>query len=206
MKTGLLLLVFLLAGYASSAQDEPEEEVKKGFKKENLFTGGSISLAFGNNTFLIGGVPVLGYSLTRWADVGIVVNYTYSSQRDIYDFDDRLRQTVYGGGVFTRLFPVRFVFAQAQVEHNFIRQKYLPRNGSGGNSVDNRSASSVLVGGGYTTGRYPGSGSPYYFLSVLFDVARNPNSPYTDAAGRSIPLIRAGVNVPLFQRNRSRDD
>lgn len=198
MKTGLLFIVFLLTGYALCAQEEPAEEEKKGFKKENLFTGGSISLAFGNRFFLIGGVPVLGYSFTKWADAGVVVNYTYTSQRDFYS--DRWRRTVYGGGVFTRLFPVRFLFAQAQVERNFIRQKYLPQNGSD-NIIEDWSASSVLVGGGYTTGRYPGSGNPYYYLSILFDVTRNANSPYVDA-GRAIPIIRAGVNVPLFQGSR----
>ena len=51
------------------AQDK-EEEKKKEFK-ENLFTGGSISLAFYNNTFLVGGSPVFGYSLTNWLVAGI---------------------------------------------------------------------------------------------------------------------------------------
>lgn len=198
MKARLILL--LLAGIivtAAKAQDEVKEE-KKGFKKENLFTGGSISLGFGNNTFQIGGNPVFGYSLTRWADAGIVVNYTYSSQRDYNVFNDRLRQTIYGGGVFTRLYPVRFLFGQAQVEHNFIRQKYIPRNGTG-TITDQTSASSVLVGGGYTTGRHPDAKSGFFYLSVLFDVTKNVNSPYTDAVGRAIPIFRAGVQIPLFQ-------
>ena len=178
------------------AQDEKEE--KKGLKKENLFTGGSVSLAFYNNTFLIGGNPVLGYSLANWMDLGLVVNYNYTSYRDYTVFNDRLRQSVYGGGVFTKLYPVRFLFAQAQVEQNFIRQKYiLPNNGS---ITKNKSdAGSFLIGGGYTTGRDGRGGRPFYYLSVLVDVSGNSNSPYTDAAGRTIPIIRGGIQVPLFQ-------
>ena len=194
----LLLLAATLVSAFSFSQDVEEKEEKKGFKKENLFTGGSISLAFYNNTFLIGGSPVFGYSLTGWADAGIVANYNYTSYRDVSIFDDRLRQTIYGGGVFVKLYPVRFLFAQAQAEHNFIRLKYiLPNNG--GETKDRTSANSLLVGGGYTTGRYPHDGRPFYYVAVLFDVSGNSNSPYTDAYGRTIPIIRAGLQVPLFQ-------
>ena len=183
------------------AQDDPQEEERKGFKPENLFTGGSISLSFYNNTFLIGGNPVFGYSLTKWADVGLVFNYTYMSQRDYLTFDDRFRQSVYGGGLFTRLFPVRFLFAQAQVEHNWITQKYIPPN-NGATDVTTVSGNSVLVGAGYTTGRDPEAKNAYGYFAILFDVSNNRYSPYTDYAGRSIPIFRAGINIPLFQGSR----
>jgi hypothetical protein len=179
------------------AQDEPEEK-KKGFKKENLFTGGSVSLAFYNNTFLVGASPVFGYSLANWADLGIVVNYNYTSYRDVFVFDDRVRQKVYGGGGFLKLYPVRFLFAQAQLEHNFIRQKLIDPNGSV-YQKNKMEATSFLVGGGYTTGRYGRGGGPFYYVAVLFDIANNINSPYTDAYGRSIPIIRGGIQIPLFQ-------
>ena len=75
-------LLFIMLVYFSFLYAQDEEKKEKGFKKEKLFTGGSISLSFFNNTFLIGGSPVFGYSLTNWADVGIVVNYNYTSYRD----------------------------------------------------------------------------------------------------------------------------
>ena len=155
-----LLVVFFIncSAIASFAQEEETEE-KKGFKKEKLFTGGSISISFSNQSFLIGGSPVLGYNLTRWADLGIVLNYTYTSYRDYQYYNDKLRQSVYGGGVFTRLFPVRFLFVQGQVEHNWIRLKYIPAPNTGMLSeVRQVSGNSVLVGGGYTTGRDPAGG------------------------------------------------
>ncbi len=192
--------VLILAFTSSSlfAQKEKDEEEKKGFNKENLFTGGSVSLAFYNNTFLIGASPVFGYSLAKWLDAGLVVNYNYTSYRDVSVFDDRLRQKVYGGGAFLKLYPVRFLFAQAQFEQNFIRQKYIPPNG-GATSTTKDDASSFLIGGGYTTGRWGRGGEPFYYLAVLFDVSGNINSPYTDAYGRTIPIIRGGVQIPLFQ-------
>ena len=194
--SSLVATLFITTLYA---QDEKEE--KKGLKKENLFTGGSVSLAFYNNTFLIGGNPVFGYSLANWIDLGLVINYNYTSYRDYQVFNDRLRQSVYGGGMFTRLYPVRFLFVQAQVEHNFIRQKYmLPNNGS--ISKYSSDANSFLIGAGYTTGREGRGGRPFYYLSVLADVSGNSNSPYLDGAGRIIPVIRGGIQVPLFQGGR----
>ena len=197
----LFLLVFLQQLHA---QDE-EVEKKKGFKKENLFTGGSVSLSFFNNTFLIGVNPVLGYSLTKWADAGIVINFNYTSYRDYQVFDDRLRQIIYGGGVFARLYPVRFIFLQGQAEHNFIKLKYLPPNGYGSSSVIKTSGNSLLVGGGYTTGRFPKSGNSFFYVAILFDVSGNDSSPYTDAYGRIIPVIRAGIQIPLFSGSGNRD-
>jgi hypothetical protein len=190
------LMLFVSSFSFAQKKEKNEEEKRSG--KENLFTGGSVSLAFYNNTFLIGASPVFGYSLTNFIDAGIVVNYNYTSYRDVNIFDDRLRQTVYGGGAFLKLYPVRFLFAQAQVEHNFIRQKYIPPAG-GITSKAKDDASSFLIGGGYTTGRFGRGGGPFYYLAVLFDVSGNTNSPYTDAYGRTIPIIRGGIQVPLFQ-------
>ncbi|HET6765905.1 MAG TPA: hypothetical protein VFH08_00855 [Chitinophagaceae bacterium] len=193
---GFLLFVSLIS-LNTKAQDE-EEEKKKGFNKENLFTGGSISLAFYNNTFLVGGSPVFGYSITNWADLGIVINYNYTSYRDYnFVFNDKLRQYVYGGGGFVKLYPVRFLFAQAQYEYNFIKQKLIRTAGT--TDTYNAEAGSFLIGGGYTSGRFGRGGAPFFYLAVLFDISNNLNSPYTDGYGRTIPIIRGGIQIPLFQ-------
>jgi hypothetical protein len=200
----ILLAFTLLFSIATWAQGEREDEEKgkdeeKTSFKEKLFTGGSISLAFYNNTFLVGGSPVFGVSLTNWIDAGIVVNYNYTSYRDVNQFDDKLRQNEFGGGAFLKLYPVRFLFAQAQIEHNWINQKYIPPQGGGPIEKVKFGANSFLIGGGYTTGREGRGGGPFYYLSVLFDVMGDINSPYTDAYGRTIPIIRGGIQVPLFQ-------
>jgi hypothetical protein len=204
MKRYLFCILLLLSStLVVRAQDEVDEEEKKGgFKKENLFTGGSLSLSFYNGGFLAGVNPVLGYSLTNWLDAGLVVNYTYSSYRNYFTSDDKLRQSIYGGGAFTRVFPVRFIFLQGQAERNIIRQKYVPGGGAE-NTIDTKSANSILVGGGYTTGRQPGNNS-FFYLAVLFDVTKNEYSPYIDGYGRIRPVIRAGLNILLFQTKYER--
>lgn len=197
MKRLFLALFFISSASLLFAQEDSTGE-RGGFKKENFFAGGSISLGFGSNSFQIGGNPMFGYSLTHWADVGLVVNYIYTSYKDIYGSGDKLRESLYGGGFFTRVFPVRFLFVQGQIEQNFIRQKYV--YSSGGNSeVAHANATSLLVGAGYTTGRQPGSGGAYGYLSIMYDVLDDKQSPYTDNTGNKIPIVRAGFIVPLFQ-------
>ena len=206
MKSKLIALLFAASfiSFYGNAQDNEEEETKKGFKKENLFTGGSISLAFYNNTFLVGGSPVFGYSITNWADLGIVVNYNYTSYRDYnFIFNDKLKQYVYGGGAFVKLYPIRFLFVQAQYEYNFIKQKFIPNNGV--TQEYKTEAGSFLVGGGYTTGRFGRGGNAFFYLAVLFDISNNINSPYTDGYGRTIPIIRGGIQIPLFQGGGNRE-
>src|SRR5690349_3835398 len=196
MKNILILVPFILMLQVLHAQDEKDEKEEKGkFRKENFFTGGSLSLSFGDNSFMVGGTPVFGYSLAKWVDIGLVGNYNYTSYRDYFTIDDKLRQTVYGGGFFTRLFPARFIFAQGQVERNWIRLKYIPPFGAA-ESERKVTGNSILVGAGFTSGRDPDAKNIYGFLCVLYDVSKDVNSPYTDSRGRSIPIFRAGFHIP----------
>ena len=206
-KAGLILFCICITTISVWAQDEGEES-EKGFKQENLFTGGSITLSFFNGQTIIGANPVFGYRLANWVDAGLSLNFLYNGSRDYYEFDDKINQTVIGPGVFTRLYPVKFLFAQAQFEHNFNTLKYIPAPGSlrpeEKAKVD---ANSLLVGGGFAQGRQPGSNSFFYF-SILVDVLKNVNSPYVNVdydpvTGKQrvtmVPIIRAGVNIGLFQ-------
>lgn len=201
MKRILFLLWILSAGTAVFAQEDEGE--KKGFKKENLFTGGNLTLQFGNYVTTLGISPYFGYSLNKYIDVAASLNFNYTSQRDYFIVDDKLRQTVYGPGAFVRVFPVKFLFAQAQYEFNFLQQKYIPGENNPGPSEKYRSdAHSLLVGAGYAGGREEGTNS-FYYLSVMWDVGKNELSPYKDNQNRAVPIIRAGYNIGLFQgRNR----
>lgn len=206
----LSLCFFSFAGTFLYAQDKDEE---KGFKKENLFTGGSISVSFFNGGTILGASPIFGYRLANWIDGGVVFNYTYASQRDVKEFDDKLKQSVYGGGLFTRIYPVNFLFLQGQFEHNFTSLKYIPATSLYLPFKATVDANSFLVGAGYTQGRRPGSNT-FYYLAVLFDIIKNENSPYVDLvynpstgqySVRTVPIIRAGINIGLFEgRNRGR--
>ena len=200
-----MMAAFFGLTFTTMAQDREDEDKEKRAFKENLFTGGSVQLAFYNNTFLVGVSPVFGYSLTNWADAGVVLNYNYASQRSYYN-DDKIRQTTLGGGAFVKLYPVRFLFAQAQAERNFIKQKQI--YASVGTDEYSFEANSFLIGGGYTNGREGRGGGPHYYLAVLFDIGQDLYSPYVDQQARAIPIIRAGLQVPLFQggkQQRGRD-
>lgn len=199
MKKLLIATLILAASFSGFAQDE-EEEKKGGFKKENLFVGGDLTLGFSNLYTAVGINPYFGYSLNKYVDVAASFNFNYISQRDYSEYGDKVRQTIYGPGAFVRVYPFRFVFAQAQFEHNFVKVKYIPANNSviylpGTNHVD---ANSFLVGAGYAGGRSAYNKSFYYF-SVSWDLIRNRNSPYVDGLGRAVPIIRAGYNIALFQ-------
>ncbi|MGG9971547.1 hypothetical protein ACQ33O_07105 [Ferruginibacter sp. SUN002] len=197
----ILALMLTLATTLSFAQDkEEEEEEKSGFKKENLFTGGSIDAVLSNGTTAFGVSPFFGYSVIRWLDVAASLNFNYISQRDPYS-SAKARQTIIGPGALVRVFPIKEVFFQAQYEHNFIREKYM--DGYGGSYIQKYEANSLLVGGGYASGRSRNN-DPYYFVSILVDVLSNSSSPYRDAYGRVVPIYRAGIVVPLFQGKSKR--
>ena len=204
-----LIFSTLMATVVSVAFAQDDEE--KGFKKENLFTGGSVTVSFFSGTTILGANPIFGYKLANFADAGVVLNYIYSGQRDYLEFDDKVKQNVYGGGLFARLYPVNFLFVQGQFEHNFISLRYVPATSNYQPYKETVDANSLLVGGGYCQGRQAGSNT-FYYVSVLFDVLKNENSPYVDVVYdqvtgrrsiRAVPLIRAGINIGLFQgRNR----
>ncbi|MEP7143401.1 MAG: hypothetical protein ABI707_11045 [Ferruginibacter sp.] len=193
----LAILLFNLA-LTANAQDEKEESTG-GFKKENLFTGGSLNVSFFNGTTALGVSPYFGYSITNWLDVAANLNFNYISERDVDVPGDKLRQTILGPGAFVRIFPVNFLFAQAQFEHNFITQKYVKATGSSyfrdKYKIDNNS---LLLGIGYASGREQ-NGKSYYYFSLSFDVLKLPHSAYVDDSQRSIPIINAGFNIALFQ-------
>lgn len=199
----LLFLFFVFVTAQSFAQEKEDVVTGNKFHKERLFTGGSLNLGFSSYSTNIGLSPQFGYSVASWADVGISLNFNYVSQRDVYNGGDKLRQTVYGPGVFARLFPVKFLFASVQYEYNIIDLKYIPVSGSTYTPAKSSyQAPSLLLGAGYAGGREKGNNT-YYFFSVSWDVLGDKNSPYIDGYGRTVPVIRAGYNIGLFQR-RSR--
>ena len=199
-----IILVTSCSLFANGQNEEEEDEDQEikygGFKKELLFSGGTVNLSFFNGATVLGASPQLGYSITKWLDAGIIIGYTYSSQRD--NAENKFRQTIIGPGAFARIFPVNFLFISAQYERNFIKQKFIYPNG--GSDINNLNVSSMLLGAGYSSGR-EGRNTPYYYISVSVDVLNRRNSPYTDRLNTLLPVINAGFNIPLFQGKQNRD-
>jgi hypothetical protein len=210
MKKIIIAAIFISASFVSFAQESPKDndEGTSGFKKQNLFTGGDLSFSYYNYTTGIGVSPIFGYSVNKWLDAGVVLNFNYLSEQVIDDngylTGDKIRQTDFGPGAFVRLYPVNFLFAQVQFEQNFITQKYLYNYG--GTQTFNVNASSLLVGAGYCIGRFDGNGSPFIYVSIMADVLDNKYSPYVENVAGSpviLPIIRGGIQIPLFQGGNS---
>ena len=196
---------------AGKSEDGKQEEEKVPFK-EHLFTGGTVTVSFYNSGTVLGANPFFGYKIAEWVDAGIVFNYTYAGSRDNVYINDKIRQHIFGSGVFVRLYPARFLFFQAQPEHNFTNLTYTDPFGN--KTKDKVDANSFLVGAGIAQGREPGSNT-FYYISILVDVIKDKNSPYVNnvynqTTGQlvrtdAIPIIRAGINIGLFEgKNRKK--
>jgi hypothetical protein len=211
MKKFFFLLLFLNIAFENlKAQDEEKNTF---FKKENFFTGGSATGNFNGGAFSVGLVPFFGYSINNYLDVAVSLNYSYYSRRNNIVIGDKYREFSLGPGAFIRVFPFDFLYFQAQIESNFTKQKYIyPSSFNLPNDLSSFRTNSYLVGAGFSNGRNGAGGSPYSYVSILFDLGNDFNTPYTDQIGRKIPLLSAGINIPLFQggngsrKRRNTDD
>lgn len=188
-------LTFANAQYRS--YDNEYEDERPGFKKENVFLGGAISLGFGSGSFAIGANPEVGYSIAKWLDAGLIFNINYYSQT-YYDYlpgeDLKVTNFNYGGGVFTRIYPVPFLFLQLQPEYNWISYD------DNYSSSKTYGAASFIGGIGYGQ-RIVGQGS--YFFMIGLDLMTNKYSPYLDGYGHPYPIIRGGFDIYLKPSRKS---
>jgi hypothetical protein len=177
-----------------------DDEGVKGFRKENIFIGGGLNLGFASNTFAVGLNPEIGYSVAQWLDAGLGFNINYASQRadPFYNNNVRQRNFSYGGGPFVRLYPVRFLFIQGQLEENWTTINVKDYNyGQTGKYKYN--ATSFIAGVGYTQ-RIIGQSS--FYTLIAMDLMRDINSPYRDYNNAAIPIIRAGFDFYLRPKRK----
>jgi hypothetical protein len=207
-KKVLVTLCFWLAALAGFAQEHmpyrantyTDEAPPSGFQKQNLFVGGGLILDFGADQFNVGVNPEIGYSLNRWLDAGIVVNFLYNSispdAQYYYNPDLSSKQFTYGGGVFARAYVLHFLFLTAQPEYNWITET--SSQGGSPKVTYNTSAPSLLLGVGY--GRRI-IGQTTFYIELMFDAINNVNSPYNDGFGHPLPILRVGFDIFLHRRN-----
>lgn len=200
MKKAIFLLLMPLYFHAHAQEQSDNADIKKPFPKYKLFTGGSATLGLANGSTMIGLSPQFGMSVTDWMDAGVTFNWNYLTQSNPSS-PAKVNLNTYGPGAFVRLFPLNFLFATAQYEHNFMSQKDIPGIPGESAQTTHFGASSLLLGGGYAGGRQRG-GNTYYYMSVSWDVLGDRNSPYVDYYGRSIVQFRVGYNIGLFQKSR----
>lgn len=197
LKKIFLSAIFCLTVYAAFCQQTPptytSQEVSKGFKQENIFLGGGLNIGFSSGSFGVGLNPEIGYSIAHWLDAGVAVNTSYNTISADYNYGVSQKSFNYGAGVFTRIYPVPFLFLQIQPEHNWsnntLRDPYTDMS-----QKINFQSNSVLAGIGYTN-RSVGQGN--FYTVIMIDLLSDKNSPYRDGYNRILPVIRAGFNFYL---------
>lgn len=199
MKKVLLASILINISVTVFSQQETEQKEHSGFKKQNLFIGGGINLGAGSGMFAFGIVPEVGYSLTKWLDVGIPINLNYQSQR-LQDYNGavyaKLRSFNYGTGMYLRIWPVNFLHVTIQPEYNWIKYTQIDVYNSQKQSSTYK-AESFLVGIGYGSREI---GNQLSYLTLMIDLADNINSPYRDQYNHARPILRTGVGFYLGRR------
>jgi hypothetical protein len=166
-----------------------------GFKREHLFIGGNLGLGYDSYSFNAGISPEIGYSLSRWLDLGALINLNYTSVRadPYYNNNIRQRSFNYGVGAFARVYPLPFLFLQAGPEYNWVHYTFTDFNSSPHSSESfNTNATSMLVGIGYGQ-RIVGRSNMH--IALMVDLLNSPQSPYRDGNGSLIPVLKAGFDI-----------
>ena len=197
----LVVLVLLVLGAANnciaqSSSNEIDSIQHYGFDKHKLFAGGSLNLGYGGgsvSTFAIGALPEVGYSLREWLDLGVAFNINYYSGSEYagdsyYSPIPGYKATSYGAGIFARLHPIEDYFIQVQPE---IDNYSIKQTLSGITQKYFHTSTSYLVGIGWGR-RIIGESS--FFTTLMIDLGNEKNTPYKDAQGNVIPIIRTGLN------------
>ena len=192
-----LCLLFYFSPFLAHAQ--AAEEDTRTFKKELLFSGGSVSLGFFNNITMLGASPHFGYSITKWLDAAVSMNVNFIQQRNYFYTDDKVRQMIYAPGAFVRLYPFHFLYAEAHFERNFISQRYIyPPSYNAGDEKIKYNVNTLLAGIGYASDREFDE-DEFFYISVSMDLLKKYGSPYTSQNNNPLPVIRAGVNIKLYR-------
>lgn len=167
----------------------PIEDTKK-FDPSKLVIGGNLGASFGNFTF-INISPQVGYRFSPMFTAGVGVNYIYSSFR-VDDFNGnayyREKFSYAGANLFGRFFPTNFLFVSLQPEVNYSWGKVDYENSDIPDlKMDAEWIPTLLVGAGVMMGGSGGRGG--VMLSLQYDVAQNPRSPYGTR-----PFVSMGFN------------
>lgn len=188
MRKVKLIVILIFTSISLFAQDE---QVSKGFNKENLFVGGNFGLSFGDYTF-INLSPQLGYHFNRFLAAGIGINGQYINiNTRNYDGSlySRTQQGVVGLNIFGRVYPFRQFMVQIQPEANYVFGQetfYQPEKQVF--KLDAVIVPSVLAGGGFVLP----SGRGELIISIFYDVLNRVNSPYGNR-----PIYNIGYNFGL---------
>lgn len=188
MKKTLLSVMLALVSSLAMAQYQAAPEPSVSGINERLFFGGNFGLSFGNSTF-VNVSPIVGYKINDYFSAGGGVNFIYSAFTTRDGYGNKLYTDSYGTaglGIFARVYPVRFLFAQARPEMNYVwgKIKYYGSNPAE-QKYPGKWVPSLLVGGGVAMP----AGRGAIMLSLQYDVVQDKRSPYGTK-----PFVSVGFN------------
>jgi hypothetical protein len=183
----LILVGIFYFSCPSFAQVAGGDSTAKTPFKDRLFVGGSLGLSFGDYTF-VEVAPIVGYKITDALSAGIGGRYSYVNVNDSY-YGISYSYSSYGGSLFSRYIVYKGIFLAAEFEANNFQVYKLVDPINGVFTSGRAWIPSLLLGGGYMQNA---GGKASVFLSLLYDVLQDRNSPYY-----RIPVIRGGVMIGL---------
>ncbi|HVY74102.1 MAG TPA: hypothetical protein VG890_04685 [Puia sp.] len=179
-KAGFLFLVILTCVRLASAQ-QTYKQPGEGFDPSRLFIGGTFGLSFGSGYSLINVSPQVGYRFTQLFAAGAGIEYIHYSYVDYALY--KYTQNYAGMNVFGRLYPIRFLFLQAQPELDYVWGKVTDdTNGKEVGKIPTQFVPVLLLGGGAAIP----AGRGAVTFSVLYDVIQKYYSPYYNQAVFSV--------------------
>ncbi len=156
---------------------KPSNLIKEDFAKK-LHYGGSFGAFFGQQTY-VELAPKVGYQVNERLIAGLGLNYIYFSVRD---YGQKFVTHIYGPTVFAQYALISGLFAYGEYNaYNVAVYNPLPPY-----AQERLWIGSAPVGLGYYSGGQIGG----VYLSILYDLINDPNSPYYNG-GMPI-LLRVG--------------
>ena len=149
---------------------------KKKAKYSKVYYGGTLGISFGDY-FRISIAPLVGYSYSPKASVGVRVGYEYVQDKR---YEETLTSHNYGASVFGRYRFIPKLYAHAEFVYFSYKYKISELES------DRTWVPFFLLGGGFVQ---PISPAASFFVEVLVDVLNDPKSPYQEWD----PQIRIGV-------------
>ena len=173
----LLISAFLISSEANAqardttaTEQAPKQKAPKkkgkGFQPQNLVVGGGLGASFGNNITYIEVSPRIGYFMKANWLVGIGGKYSYYEE-DIPLFG-KFTSNMYGGGVYTQYYFLRYLVAHAEYEILNLDSREPP--------FERTNIHSIFVGGGLSQR----AGRGFFNVLILYNLNETFNSPYAN--------------------------
>jgi hypothetical protein len=202
-KIFIVFLLCIFAGVASAQEvynstgrqgEAKRKELKpKGFDMSRVVIGGGANLGFGSGYANLGVSPMLGYKITDNFAAGISLSYQfYRNKNEIFGLysgntlvgyqQADWKTSVYSGGLWARYLFFRNFFVHVQPEiMNIGVVTGLQQDPATLNVSVTQKRENVFIGLVGAGIRQPITGSLSLYFMLLYDVVRDPNSPYSNS-------------------------